>query len=329
MIGIYNDSFIQFLEDNLGSETIKIRSNNIICRCPYCEFDEDKNHYHLYISVEAPIFHCFHAGCPKKSGIIPDLVKKLKGIDISDRFIDPNLVNQKKFEVKNKTSKIKFKDLNIPELNEDSFKLKSIYVKKRLGFNIDLKSINGLFFDVNEFIERNQSYVHFDNSIYKLKDYLQSNFIGFTTENKCVVFFRNIDNNSPFKHFKIKLQQSQFMDYYKLNGADFYSNHVVLAEGVFDIWSEYIFNSLDLRNRTKIYASALSPNYLSMMKSIVYNENLYRIDVSILSDRDVSIDYYEKIKKYNNHFINNLTVYYNKGGKDFNSFPLITERFVL
>ncbi|GAG02610.1 unnamed protein product, partial [marine sediment metagenome] len=61
MIGIYQDSFKQFLEDNLGE--VKETSKNFIVPCPWCELDEDKDHYHMYISTEAPIFHCFHASC--------------------------------------------------------------------------------------------------------------------------------------------------------------------------------------------------------------------------------------------------------------------------
>lgn len=327
MIGIYNDSFIQFLKDNLGEETVKIKHNNITCRCPFCEFDEDKNHYHCYISLEIPIFHCFHSSCKKKSGFISELIKKINGTDISDKYIDSNLLNKKKLE--SKIDKLNLKQLDIPILNENKFKLKTIYVKKRLGFNIDLQSVKGMIFDIDEFIELNKNKIEFDNNIIRLKDFLQSNFIGFLTENTGIAFFRNIDSTSSFKHFKAKLQDSEFVDYYKLNGVNFYSNHVILAEGVFDIWTEYIFNVLDLRQDVKLYASVLSSNYKSLIKSIVYNENIYQLNISILSDRDVHIDYYKKLKKFNSHIIRSLMVYYNKGGKDFNDFPLIIERFII
>jgi hypothetical protein len=326
LIGIYNDSFISFLENNLGADTVKVKHNNITCRCPYCEIDEDKKHYHLYISLEAPIFHCFHSACTKKSGFVSELVKKITGVDLSDKYIDSDLLNQKKLKSKDKKN---LKQLIIPELDEEKFKIKSLYVKKRLGFNIDIQSIKGMIFDIDQFISLNQNEVDFGKTIYKLKDYLQSNFIGFVTENMGVAFFRNTYITSSLKHVKVKLQESEFIDYYKLNGSNFDSNHIVLAEGVFDIWSEYIFNVLNLKNKIKLYASVLSSNYRSLIKSIVYNESIYQLDISILSDRDVPLDYYNKFKKFNNHIINSLTVYYNKGGKDFNDFPLIIEKFII
>jgi len=327
VIGIYTNSFIKFLQDNLGD--VKIKTNNIVIPCPWCETSgKDKNHYHLYISLQIPMFHCFKANCPKKSGNIASLIRKIGTNADPDKFIDQDIINQKKQEPK-KTSKLK--KLIIPELNENRFKLKSLYIKKRLGFNVEIHSIKGLIFDIDKFIDINQNNILFNETIFKLRDYLQNNFVGFTTENTGIIFFRNIDSTSEFKHFKAKLQDSKFTDYYKLNGLDFNSNRVVLAEGIFDIYSEYIFDTLKLRNKIKIYASVLSSNYMSLIKSIAFNENIYRLDISILSDRDVSIDYYKKLKYYNNHIINNLTVYYNKSkyGKDFNDFPLIPERFII
>lgn len=326
MIGIYNENFIQFLKDNLGE--VKITSKNIICKCPFCEVDKQKGHYHCYISLEIPIFHCFHVGCPKKSGIIPVLVKKIEGIDISDKFIDEELiVKSKKLQQEKKI--LAPKEVYIPELNEDKFKLKSLYLKKRLGFqNIDLKSIKGLIFDINNFIDVNKNFIK-DENIYKWRDYLNSNFIGFLTENHALVICRNIDSSSPFKHFKLELQKINFIDYYKIEGSDYNSNHILLAEGVFDILSEYVFNILNIKNKIKLYASALSPSYQSLIKSIVLNEKVYRADISILSDIDVKLEFYKKLKKYNSHIINSLTVYYNKGGKDFNEYPVIPEKFIL
>lgn len=326
MVGIYNENFIQYLKDNLGD--VKITSKNIICRCPFCEIEKQKGHFHCYISLEVPIFHCFHVGCPKKSGIIPVLVKKIEGIDISDKFINEELViKSKKLQQEKKI--LAPKEIYIPSLDENKFKLKTLYIKKRLGFqNIDLRSIKGLIFDVNSFIDINKNFIK-DENVYKWREYLNSNFVGFLTENHSLVIFRNIDSRSPFKHFKLELQKINFIDYYKIEGFNNSSNHVILAEGVFDILSESIFNILNIKNQVRLYASALSPSYPSLIKSIVLNEKVYRVDISILSDADVKLSYYEKLKKYNSHVISSLSVYYNKGGKDFNEFPIIPEKFIM
>lgn len=327
MIGIYNDDFIKFLNDYCGKENVKIKSSNIIIPCPWCEYRMNKKHYHLWISTDIPIFNCFHSGCPMKSGIIPQLVKKITGVDMSNKFVDQSLLKQKELK---KAPIGKLKDIFIPEINEDQFKLKTFFIKKRLGFNnIDVRSVKGLFFDINKFIDGNKNKIQFDNRTLKLKDYLHSNFIGFLTEHSCVVIFRNIDNDSSFKHFKIKLQEDEFPDYYKLNGTNPKSNNIILAEGPFDIWSEYVFDSLGLRQNTKLYAAALSPHYQSLIKSIVFNEKIYQLNVTILSDRDINLKYYKDLKFYNKHIINSLTIYYNKGGKDFNVFPIIPEKFII
>ena len=92
MIGIYQDSFVDYLKDNLGGK-IKVSSKNIITPCPWCEYKKDKDHYHMYISIEAPIFHCFHASC-ERGGNIRKLVTKIAGHDISESFVDKKAVEE-------------------------------------------------------------------------------------------------------------------------------------------------------------------------------------------------------------------------------------------
>jgi hypothetical protein len=92
MIGIYKDSFINFLKENLG-EPVKVKSKEIICRCPWCELGKNKTHYHLYISLTSPIFHCFHGEC-QTSGTIKKLILKLTGIDTSDKYVDREKIKE-------------------------------------------------------------------------------------------------------------------------------------------------------------------------------------------------------------------------------------------
>lgn len=324
MIGIYQDNFKDYLEKYLGKKP-KISSKNIIIPCPWCEYLKDKDHYHLYISLESPIFHCFHAGCEQK-GIISKLLKKIEGRDSSDKFIDKEKV--KEFQIKESTfTKSKSKKIIIPELKEDNFKLKSLYLKGRLKYsNPDLKLIKGLIFDVNEFVRVNQIN---DKSLERIQSYLHSNFIGFLTENESVIFFRNIDESNDFKHFKFFMKETKFLDYYKLLGNNYSSNHVILSEGIFDIYNEHIFDFTKLKNDVKFYFAGLSTSFESLIKSIVFNEQIFRLNVSILSDRNVNLDYYKKIKNMNKHIIDKITIFYNKIGKDFGESPVIVEKFII
>lgn len=315
MIGIYKDEFIDYLKANLGINRVKITSKNIIVSCPYCEYQQDKDHYHLNIGLEAPIFHCFHASC-EKGGTIKKLIRKIEGHDISENFIDKNTLEKFKKKKILANDEVKKLDVILPEINSGTFPLKKLYIKKRLNFsNIPFSTIKGLIYDIEKFININQ--IPVDQNLFRIKSYLHSNFVGFLTENKSMVILRNIDEKSPFRHSKVIVQRSNFIDYYKLMGNKIDSTHIVLAEGIFDIFTSKIFDFLNTDIR--LYASVLSSNYPSIIQSIVFNELIFRPNVTILSDNGIPLGYYKKLKKYNKHIINKLIVYYNKTGKDFNS----------
>jgi hypothetical protein len=326
MIGIYQDSFVDYLTKHLGS--VKTSSKNLIIPCPWCEFGEKKDHYHLYISLEAPIFHCFHADC-EKSGLLGKLLKHLEGHDISDSFVDKKILEQARTK-KNIFENLEKgrKELILPEIDPDRFKMKDYFIRRRLKFSQENnKNVKGLIYDLQSFIKINN--IPVNETLFRLQDYLQNNFIGFLTENQTTVIFRNIDDSHSMRFFKYKFQTINFLDYYKLSGGNRNSNKIILAEGIFDIFTEQIFDFLKLKDNVKLYASALSSKYASLIHSIVFYEQVFRADVVILSDRGISKEYYQKLKKYNSHVINSLEVYYNKAGKDFNDMPILAEKFVI
>jgi hypothetical protein len=162
-----------------------------------------------------------------------------------------------------------------------------------------------------------------------MRSYLQNNFVGFLTEHESLVVFRNIDDSSDFRFFKLFINETRFLDYYKLPGGNYNSNNVIIGEGIFDIFNEHIFDYTSLKKDTKLYAAGLSTSYESLIKSIVFNEKIYRLNVSILSDRGISLDYYKKIKKRNNHIIDNMIIYYNRMSKDFGDSSVSVEKFIL
>jgi hypothetical protein len=320
MIGIYQDTFIDYLKRKLG-DRIKITNKNIICPCPWCEFGKDKDHYHLYIGIDIPIFHCFHAGCEKK-GSLKKLFSRIEGYDISETFVDKTklaeIVKNKNIFKDKEASRLK---IYTPAIDVSKFMLKDMYIKQRLKFSrTPSTAIKGLIFDVEEFIRINN--IPVGESLFRLKDYLQSNFVGFLTENQSTAIFRNIDHTHSMSFFKMKIQQNNFLDYYKLPGNNKNSNKIVLAEGIFDIFTEHIFDTLNIKNDVKLYASALSSKYLALIQSIIFHEQIFQPEVIILSDRGISLDYYKKMKKYNKHIIDRITLYYNKTGKDFNDTPV-------
>jgi hypothetical protein len=326
MIGIYQDSFKQFLEDNLGC--VKITSKNFIVPCPWCEYPEDKDHYHMYISIEAPIFHCFHASCEQK-GNLRKILRKIQGHDISDTFVDKKALDaarKKKHVFEDK--EVEQYELIVPKIDPDKYLIKDLYLKKRLKFsNVFTILVKGLIYDVNKFIDINQ--IPVAEKLFRIRDFLHSNFIGFLTEHNSTVIMRNTNDNDDFRFYKMKIQESNFLDYYKLKGNSFDSNIIVLAEGIFDIFGEHIFDTIGIKDKVKLYASALSSNFTALVKSIVFHEQIFRPDVVILSDRGIPKYKYEQLKKYNSHIINSLTVYYNKVGKDFGNTTVIPMKFII
>lgn len=324
MIGIYQDDFMKYLKDNLGVEP-KTTSKNIIVPCPWCEYGHDKNHYHLYISLEAPIFHCFHGGCEIGGGLTKFLMK-VAGQDISESIIDKDRAKEfEKLKVAFDEKDEQLKLVQIPQLHPEAFPMKDFYIQKRLKFaNRPSTTIKGLIYDVHEFININN--IACDETLFRLRDYLHNNFVGFLTEHGTTAMFRNIDGGHKMKFFKLKIQHSNFLDYYRLPGNNFKSLKVVLAEGIFDIFSEHIYDFLNIKSDVKLYASVLSSKYQALIQSIVYHEQIFRPDVIILSDNGIEKEYYQKLKYYNQHIINTLTVYYNKTGKDFNEIPVAPYR---
>jgi len=328
MIGIYQDSFKDYLKEYLG-DPIKITSRNIVCRCPWCEMGSEKKHYHLWISIETPIFQCFHAGCPGKSGYISKLIKKISGKDVADKYVDKNKI--KELNTRNislRSNSLKPTIFKIPPLRKDLFSLKYMYMKERVKFtNYNIDNMKGLVFDIGEFINSNN--IELEDRHQKLLPYLHSNFVGFLTEHNANMIFRNIDPSSSFNHFKMSLQPSLLLDYLRIPGYNINSNHIVLAEGIFDILTEHIFDFTNLREGVRLYAAALSDSYGSLIKSLVFFEQCFKMDVTILSDRDVSLDYYKRLKKSVSYVVDNMTVYYNRVGKDFNVTPVIPEKFII
>jgi len=315
--GIFNKSFITFIENNLG-KNILFKTKNIICPCPWCEFGLKRDHYHCYISLESPLFHCFYAGC-EKGGHISKFIKKIDSRKKEEEFID-NYNNRRIFSVDDK--KDNKKEFLLPEIDTSKFIAKQQFLKRRFGFpDIPIKDLKGLILDFEKFLKINN--IKTEESFEKFKYFLQNNFIGFITDNHSIIVFRNIDSRSTFRFYKYVLYKYPFFDYFSIRGGNPYSNKIIIAEGIFDIYSEWIYDSINERKNCLLYVSALSSKFSELIKNIMFSEDLFNVEVIVLSDKEVTIDKYKYLKKILNHVIKKLTVYYNTKGKDFNSFPII------
>ena len=84
---------------------------------------------------------------------------------------------------------------------------------------------------------------------------------------------------------------------------------------------EYVSDSLKIKKDVRIYAAGNSFSYQSLLKSVCFDDNLFRCNVIILSDSDKAPYEYSKYKQENFHILNSTKIYYNSSGKDFGIFP--------
>jgi len=143
MVGIYNDDFVKYLKRHLGSNNVKITTKNIVIPCLWCEFPKQKDHYHLHIGLDEPIYNCFHGGCGE-SGTIKKLLNEIHGYDITGRFVDKKHFEDLKQKRLEKVEKL-YSKFTLPPLEADRFPLKRLSLKKRMKFlDLPLERIEGL-----------------------------------------------------------------------------------------------------------------------------------------------------------------------------------------
>lgn len=316
---IYTEKFMSFLYDVFGPENVSIKTKDIVIPCPYCELNLKKSHYHGYIKKDEPIFHCFFC---EESGTVFRIIRDLTGKRHFDDLVDKTKLKEwKKVDYSSiKRYQPKKKELYIPPLGD--FKYKRIYVQGRLGYLMEPEEIKGLVFDIASFVKENN--ITLDKPF--LLPYLQSNFVGFVTEHRSKLVLRNIDSSTRFKFYKIQIYDTPFLDYYKIPGGNEKSKTIVLGEGVFDILSERALDSLGIRSQARLYASGLSKSYMALLESVCFDEQIFRVDLRVISDSNVLEYEYKRWFKQLDHLIERSTIYYNLGGKDFNTFPVLPKK---
>ena len=331
MIGIYEDSFGEFIEEHLGD--YKVTSTNIVCKCPWCDYHKkNSSRDHLYIALDKPIFNCFRAGCGK-SGTVKGFIKQISGTYIRDKYIDEDMMKKLHH---NKSISFKKSELDLhtrfklPEIRHGDFPEKESYLSQRLQYaQYELKNIKGLVFDVNLFLDENKLHSKLSPSDKKMISFLQNNFIGFMTENHSMIVFRNIDIDSDFRYYKLNLQKSDMLDYYKISHDIKDSNLIVIGEGIFDIFNDHIFDYIGYKDKAFGYYCALNSRFESLIKSIAFYDNIYNPSVKILSDKNVKVGYYKRMKKNLRNICSNIEVFYNVYGDDFGDTFCSPERIVL
>lgn len=307
---------------------VRDRNKNFIAICYMCGDHKDpRKRGHLYISKNAqiPIAHCWFCG---QAIPITKLITDLTGNkNISKEIISEEELQNSQKQQKQYSSKKRFIEYKLPEIDYDSFSYKRLYIRKRTNNQIEIEKIPHLVFDFLKFLRiNNLDIVGKDKTLSDQEiDILQSNFVGFLGEHNTTLFCRNIDPNSAFKFKKIPLQNdgNLLLEYWAIKQENLINNTVVLTEGIFNSIGEYITDSLKIKDKVRIYASGNTFSYSSLLKSVCYDTNIYKANVIILSDNDKKRYHYNKFLNDNSHVIQSCKLYINKTGKDFGIYPQV------
>jgi len=315
----------QILKDNnlYKSENGK----NVIAKCVYCgDHKTVSKQGHLYVSLnpEMPTVHCFYCN---HSATINDLIKVITG---SKKLAEEVLPKEEllKLRNKNKTIKVKKKTstFNLSKKETTSFIAKRNYMITRTFHKLNIDDIPNLIFDFETFFKQNNISATGPNGFLTdwEVDIIKTQFVGFLSRHHTLIFARNITNSEyGFKKMNLQSTSNGLLDYWYINGGDPLSDTVVLAEGNFDVLGEYAIDSLKLKGKVRLYAAGNSFSYSSLLKSVCFDENLFKCDVVILSDNDKKPEFYNKFKRDNSHIIKSLKIWYNTKGNDFGEFPIL------
>ena len=323
----------EVLKEKTGMAYFNGSRSELVCRCPICEKDSDKNHGHLYIKTtssesEMPVYNCFRCSDdePRRKGTILKLLR-LIGENPSE-YLPENLLSLKARSYIFNTSDYYKKDFGVhkytvPKDEGDRYKLKKQYLKGRLGFEYDIEKLPGVIFNVREFVQNNN--IDLREQAHLL-DFFEDSFVGFVSTRGTQLHLRNIDATSSFRYAKVDLTDTKpfFKDFYgiktnrpKMNAT----NTIVLCEGIFDLLvaiEDSAFN--ELRRNSCLWAAILGSGFSGNIPSVLDYCKLTSANFVILSDSNRQPKHY---KFFDWHpAVRSFDLYWNKDGSDFGERPI-------
>lgn len=298
-------------------------------RCPLCgDSKKDPNKKRMYIKVklkdgENSLFCCHNCNTigPTES-ILPLLFDGDYEILSLAKSYGNELRKNPKYKYY-KMTKRKDVKLDLPpntEFNKDKIK----YINKRLGIKLTNGDIRGykIVIDFYDFLYMNR--VENLTRDKRVCDKLETDYFGFLTLNNDYLVMRNI-RNSEDKYMKRYEVYSIFGNddttkrmYIMPTEIDITQEiEINIAEGVFDILG--VFHHIkNKETKNKLYVAVCGSGYESVIRYIISKYGVIFHKINIFSDSDKDVSYYRNIKrKLGKRVDGDITVYYNKIGKDY------------
>ena len=290
--------FLDRLSNDL--KCVSRKSDYYLFRCPYCgDSKKSENKGHLYASTLKPVFYCVRCGY---GGHIKTLIADLgSNIEIPADF--ESIANDIKY---NRKQKIRIDR----EEYEDSI---LAYMKKRLNIEEIDPRLNMISQNTASSLLKNDSFFS-DN---------KEAFISFLSYKHTCIISRDFMMKTKLRYYKSNINDEYDMtDYYIIDDVSSFSNFynhktVVLAEGIFDIISQFTYKWVDVPDDVYYLAtlsrnigmSKRNPGIKKQLRGLILHS---RPNIVVLADQDTPDEFYKEQLQYSS-----LKIFRNKSSKDF------------
>lgn len=329
----YDLRLYEFLKNNITPCKLTIRQDETIIRCPFCgDSKTSLKDAHFYIHNSPPFaFYCQKCNVSSKA-MSPDVLKKigvfnpkinnLLSSSLAEYRIKLNTKYGNHFDNYFSSKEVVLRPKKFTNLENS----KLAYIEKRLGIKLNEDDIDRykIILNLYDFLEQNNINVERrnDKELEKIKQ-LNDHYVGFLCNDKNMITFRNMNSNEEerYYNFRIFKETAEFSKKFFVikNTLDLSSRvfNIHLAEGIFDIIGvfNHIHNQEIKSNDLFIACNGKGYDFvLNYLKSIgILNCNIF-----IYSDKDVKLQKYKNMKKFNMLVsFNGINIYYNNIGKDF------------
>lgn len=290
-----NESLKDFLLRSLPLARLAKGGSQIICKCMVCETEDTKGHCYIGpFDQDTPImYNCFRCNPsnPGKSGILNQEFMNRYNLWLPDNYKSNNFSGIKKKTIGNR----RVLDLNFPINDSDEYRIKLLYINKRLGLNLSYEDLIKLKICLNLkdllLFNKVPSFTRHDYII----EQLGRNFIGVLGVNNNIVSLRRLSENGL--HNSVNKRYINYVVSDNIDIEKFYmipntvSNiapiNIHIAEGFFDILGIY-FNLYNCNNEQNLYIAGFGMSYEESLKFIICNFPMLYTCIHFYPDLDVN-----------------------------------------